>query len=333
MMKFIITIDTEADNQWTRSDTLEVKNIEYIPRFQELCDTYHFKPTYLITHEMARSEKFIKNIGVYQTEGRAEIGAHLHPWTTPPFVPLTANDMKYHPFPHEYPEEALREKLTVLTDTIEKNFGTRPLTFRAGRYGFDGKVASILSDLGYIADCSVTPLVSWKNILGNPQGKGGPDFSGMLPHPYFLDLSDCMKAGNSRLLEVPVSIFFLQGPRFNTYFHLLKTYCKDPQSLMLRGLYKLGVRPAWFRPLPGKDAEELMKVYQTARLSGLDYVEMILHSSELMPGGSKNTKTKGSIEKMYEIFHALFRFLSHEHVEGVTLAEYAASIVHHKEGQ
>ena len=325
-MKLIITIDTEADNQWARTDTIELNNIDYIPRFHELCDQYHFKPTYLITYEMATSEKFIKEIGPYQAENRAEIGAHLHPWTTPPFISLTGNDTKYHPFPHEYPEEVLREKLTVLTETIEKNFGKRPVTFRAGRYGFDGKVASILSDLGYLADCSVTPLVSWKKIMGDPQGKGGPDFSGVLPHPYFLDMSDCTKEGNSRLLEVPVSIFFLQGSLFNKGFHLLKTYLKDPQDVMLRALYKLGVKPVWFRPLPGKDVEELIQVYHLARSLHLDYIEMIFHSSELMPGGSKNTKTKESIEQLYEIFKTLFHFLYQERVESITLSEYANEV-------
>jgi hypothetical protein len=271
---------------------------------------------------MAMSEKFIKKIGPYQIEGRAEIGAHLHPWTTPPFIPLTENDAKYHPFPHEYSEEVLKEKLTILTETIEKNFGTRPLTFRAGRYGFDGKVASILSDLGYIADCSVTPLVSWRHIMGNPRGKGGPDFSGVLPHPYFLNFSNCTREGHSSLLEVPVSIFFTQGLLFNKCFHLLKIFLKDPHSVMLRGLYKLGVKPVWFRPRSGTNVRELIQVYQLAQSLKLDYVEMILHSSELMPGGSKNTKTNESIENMYKIFHTLFQYVTQEQVEGVTLAEY-----------
>jgi hypothetical protein len=197
------------------------------------------------------------------------------------------------------------------------------MTFRAGRYGFDGKVAAILSDLGYIADCSVTPLVSWKKIVGNPQGKGGPDFSGVLPHPYFLDMADCTKEGNSQLLEVPISIFFLQGPLFNKCFHLLKTYIKDPQDLMLRGLYKLGYKPVWFRPRPGSSVKELIQVYKMAQSLQIDYIEMILHSSELMPGGSKNTKTKESVEKFYEIFQGLFQFLHNENVESVTLTEYA----------
>jgi hypothetical protein len=332
-MKLIITIDTEADNQWARSDKIELQNIDYIPRFQELCDVYRFTPTYLMTYEMAASDRCIETIGPYQAEKRAEIGAHLHPWTNPPLFPLTADDYKYHPFPHEYPEEVLREKLTMLTETIEQNFGQRPVTFRAGRYGFDGTVGSILSDLGYLADCSVTPLVSWKYTMGNPQGHGGPDFSSVLSHPYFLDFHDCTRAGTSRLLEVPVTIFFLQGRLFNKCFHVLKRSINDSRSLMLRVLYKMGIKPVWFRPHPDKPLETLIQVYRTVQALEHDYVEMIFHSSELMPGGSKNIKNHEAVEQLYVLFEGLFDVLSDEKVQGVTLADYAKDVIRNVKGK
>ncbi len=315
-MKFIITIDTEADNQWKRSEHSEINNIEYIPRFQELCDQFGFKPTYLITYEMAVSERFIKQIGRYQHEGRAEIGAHLHPWSNPPLIQLTEDDVKYHPFPHEYSEDVLREKLLTLTNTIEQNFGTRPRTFRAGRYGFDGNVASILSEFGYLADCSVTPFVSWKHIMGNPQGKGGPDFSGKWPQPSRFD---------SGLLEVPVSIFFIQNKLLNRIFHHIESRFSDPHRVMLRGLYKLGIKPVWMRPNPKTTVHDLIRVYEMAHAFKLDYIEMIFHSSELMAGGSKNTTTHASIEQMYALFTSLFQFLAHKQIAGVTLTDYAKS--------
>lgn len=322
-VKLIITIDTEADNQWARSETLELRNIAYIPRFQDLCDHYGFKPTYLITYAMATSDHFIQTVGSYQQAGRAEIGAHLHPWANPPLTPLTDNDHHHHPFPHEYPEEVLREKLTILTETIEKNIGERPATFRAGRYGFDGTVASILSDLGYIADCSVTPLVSWRSRMGNPQGNGGPDFAGAPCHPYFVSMKDCTKAGYSHLLEVPVSIFFLRWPVLNRVVRGFKQVYHDPHDLLLRALYKAGQKPTWFRPLPDRSPHELIQIYRMARSLKLDYVEMMLHSSELMPGGSKNVKDEQAVEKLYTLFEALFQFLSKEQVHSVTLTEYA----------
>jgi hypothetical protein len=326
-MKLIITIDTEADNQWAHSEAIELKNIAYIPRFQDLCDTYHFKPTYLVTYEMATAEQCIRTVGVYQQQNKAEIGAHLHPWTTPPLIPLTDNDIQYHPFPYEYPPAVLTEKLRILTETIAQNFGQKPLTFRAGRYGFNGTVASILADLGYIADCSITPFVSWKHILGNPRGYGGPDFSHAPFSTYFVDLTDCTKPGNSRLLEVPVSIFFVKYPVLNRSFHRWKHLFKDPNNLLLRSCYQLGVSPVWFRPYPKSKLDDLCRVYYIARYLDIDYLEMIFHSSELMPGGSKNTKDPHAIETVYELLNGLFKFLAQQQIESVTLSEYAEHII------
>ena len=51
-MKFIITIDTEGDNQWDHGRELTVENIRFVPRFQELCNKYHVKPTYLVTSRL-----------------------------------------------------------------------------------------------------------------------------------------------------------------------------------------------------------------------------------------------------------------------------------------
>ncbi len=322
-MKLLITIDTEADNQWDRSETIEVENIRYIPQFQELCDLYGFKPTYLTSYEMAVSDEFIATVKPYQDRQRAEIGAHLHPWTTPPFRHITENDVRYHPFPHEYPKDLLTQKLTTLTELLEQNMGKRPLTFRAGRYGFDGSVAKILEELGYLADCSVTPLVSWKKSLGNPAGCGGPDFTTAPAEPYFLDYTDCNKKGQSRLLEVPVSIFFIKWPVFNRIFRMLKRIARDPRNVMLRGLYRLNYTPQWFRPRPSSRVDDLCQIYHLAQRMGIDYIEMMFHSSELMPGGSKNTKDAQAIEQLHQVFTGVFDFLQRQHVESMTLAEYA----------
>lgn len=62
MKSFIITVDTEGDNLWEYKDgdPLGVKNSEYIPRFQSLCEKYGFKPVYLTNYEMVQSEQFVK---------------------------------------------------------------------------------------------------------------------------------------------------------------------------------------------------------------------------------------------------------------------------------
>ena len=59
---FIISIDTESDNAWEKSNEIKMDNFLELPRFQKLCESYGFKPTYLVNYEMANS-LFFKEFG------------------------------------------------------------------------------------------------------------------------------------------------------------------------------------------------------------------------------------------------------------------------------
>ena len=134
-MKFLLTIDTEADNQWTHGCELTVKNIQAVPRFQDLCNKYKIKPTYLVTHEICNDDFSKEIFKEYINKGCAEIGAHLHSWTTPPFLDRAGyrfNDT-HHSFLSEFPVNLINEKVKNLTMQIEDSFGTKPLSFRSGR--------------------------------------------------------------------------------------------------------------------------------------------------------------------------------------------------------
>ena len=50
---FLITIDTEGDDLWSRPREITTRNAEFLPRFQQLCERYGFKPTWLVDYEMA----------------------------------------------------------------------------------------------------------------------------------------------------------------------------------------------------------------------------------------------------------------------------------------
>ena len=56
--------------------------------------------------------------------------------------------------------------------------------------------------------------------------------------------------------------------------------------------------------------------------SDSNYIMFMLHSSEMMPGGSPTFRTSESIEKMYLDIEEVFRFASRS-FEGSTLLEYA----------
>jgi len=89
----------------------------------------------------------------------------------------------------------------VLTDVLAEKRGTRPKSYRAGRWGFSAAHIEALLDLGYVADCSVTPLVSWADAGAKERGQ---DFREAPVRPYYVASGDAGREGASGLVELPV---------------------------------------------------------------------------------------------------------------------------------
>ena len=316
-MKFLITIDTEADNQWDHGIDLNTKNIEHVPRFQVLCNRYNIKPTYLVTTEVCENE-FAKNIfSQYSIAGQAEIGAHLHSWTTPPFVDKEGyryND-PFHAFATEMPDNLLIEKLKNLTSQIESSFGTRPVSFRSGRYGFDERVAKVLIELGYKVDSSVTPFTNWKNCKGAPSGVGGPDFMHKTNTPYTITTN------SGSILEVPVTILPTKWPLTHNPELARYLFQKVDDSFFMRAVRKLmfANQPLWLRPNKNSKIENFIRIINEAKRLKLPFIVMMFHSSELMPGGSPYWTNEKEIEILYRFLEEFFSFLQDNNIESITL--------------
>lgn len=319
-MKLIITVDTEADNQWIAGGKLTTRNVAYLPRFQELCSKYGFCPTYLTTYEMAENADFQKLIGPYIKDGVVEIGAHLHPWSNPPFIPEIDGKLKFTPYPHELPLDLFKDKMKSLTDKLESSFSTKVTSYRAGRWGFCADHIPILLKLGYIVDSSVTPLVSWKHIKGAPDGNGGPDFSIAPSEAYILAKSNVCIKGDSGLLEIPMSI------SINKKMFPSRYIIEHPKSPLVRIAKYIGYGPQWFRPLPYVSVRRMMKTYRTWQITNKKYVEMMLHSSELMPGGSPYYKDQAAIKQLYQKLEKVFNNLKEDNVTGIGLSDFARSL-------
>ena len=140
MKYFIITIDTEGENLWDYrlGEAIETKNARYIPRFQELCDLYGYKPVYLTNYEMARDDFFVEFSSTTLRENRCEIGMHLHAWNNPPHYELNNPYHNYGlPYLIEYPEQIMREKIDVLYHLLKNTFKTEIVSHRSGRWAMD----------------------------------------------------------------------------------------------------------------------------------------------------------------------------------------------------
>lgn len=285
---FIITIDTEGDNLWGWKEGTEIgtDNSKYLPRFQSLCDEFHFKPTWLTNWEMLQNQEYVEFAKKERAAGHCEIGMHLHAWNTPPFYELPRNEKSGKPYLIEYPVEIMEAKIKSITDLFLKIFDFVPVSHRAGRWAINEEYFRLLHQYGYKIDCSITPLKSWKSSMGRTPKFEGPDYTSERVDVHY----------RQGVLEVPVTVLpFKEG------------------------------KTTWLRPRKS-NLEDMLWLVEQIENSDRDYLMFMLHSSELMPGGSPTFQTEEQIEKLYSDLRILFERVAQGYV-GVTLEEYGMKVI------
>ncbi len=319
----VITLDTEPDNEWGRPQVPTTENARFVPRFHELCERFGFKITYLLTLEMAE-DSFLQGYLKPRLRNReCEVGAHLHPWNTPPLVPVTDDDFRHHPYLYEHPEELQRAKLQTLVTAIERAYEVKPISYKAGRWGLDGFHAGLLEEMGFRVDTSVCPGVNWGPSKGAPDGNGGPNFTRAPLLPYRLSREDVCKPGSLNLWEIPPTIVFYSA--LGRYLPpVRKLYWSNRRVRRLFDRQRLG--SMWLRPFPYMTVERLQRVATIAEASGAEILNLTFHSSELMPGGSPYNKTPEAIEGLYDRLESFLGWLHRRSTRGATLGEAAESL-------
>lgn len=294
-MKFIITVDTEADDQWAQRGTATLDNLGALPRFQAFMRERGVPPTYLASYETI-GHPALAELAAAHRRGEAEVGGHLHPWTTPP---LSGDDGTQR-FPLELPDEELDGKLGSLTKALTDLLGETPRSFRAGRWGADLRVLRAVARHGYRVDSSVTPGIRWASIVRDADKHHGfPDFSEQSAASYLVP--------ETELLEVPMSVL-------RTGF--IPAAGKFHQSPGILGRVARALsRPRWCRIFPHTTARDLEAVYQAARRQGLPALVFMIHSSELVVGKSPYVTSAESLERVYRTLDFFLQFLKREGVQ------------------
>lgn len=187
----ITVIHTEEEFPWDqpfdRSNT-GVSHIEHLAALEGIFDKHGVTPTYVMGYPLTDREEAVAAFRKAVDIERATLGAHLHPWVTPPYSEAVNAANSY---PGNLPAHLEQEKIRCLTDSIERAYGVRPKTYLAGRYGYGENTAGILELLGFETDLSASPPYDFSN-------DGGPDYYRSSMYPTF--------AGpNGRILRVPHS--------------------------------------------------------------------------------------------------------------------------------
>lgn len=300
---FLITIDTEADNQWDNNHPITTKNARFLPRFQELCEKYKFKPVWLTDYEMAIEPFFVDYMGDRQKAGLCEIGMHLHAWHTPPEYPLKkVNNQRDYLI--EYPENVMSKKIETMTYLLEEKFGGKPISHRSGRWTMNDTYFKLLQKYGYKVDCSVTPHLDWTRYVG-ATGCSGSDYTKELEYPHYI---------SGDVLEVPLTIrkIYCYQPDLINSIHGFFSECKK----MVLGRYQ------WLRPDNILSNMGNLKLVDKVSTEKSDYIMFMIHSSELMPGGSPIFQTNESVEILYSMIEEIFIKVSELGYVGKTLRQY-----------
>lgn len=323
-IKFLITIDTEGDNAWAKNGSEEhTENAKCLPRFQELCNRFKYKPTYLVSYEMSKDNYFIKFAKDILNEKGCEIGLHPHPWNQPPYFKLTTNDLQNHPYMIEYPEKIIREKIKILSNSLEDSLGIKMYSHRAGRWLFNEIYANILSEFGYLVDCSVTPYVKWPQphrVTEDSIKVPFPDYSNFPSEPYYMDCKDISKSGKSHFLQLPMTIISKYGKIKSAMYN--KVQNKNFRRAF-RGI--LGQPVLWFRPTRDNLNEMLHMVKIKVKQRSSSYIMFMLHSSEFMAGGNPQFRNEKEINTLYQNLEIIFEHLATNNVQGATCYEFYQS--------
>jgi len=309
---FLLTIDTEEDSAWDgrfpRHSDCTVENIRYLPAFHEFCEKQGLKPTYLIDYPVATFRNSVHIIKELYQLGNCEIGAHLHPWCNPPYKEVQSLRNSYV---NNLPRELQHQKLSLLTQAIVENLGINPSSYRAGRYGFDTSSIPVLEDLCYQVDTSVVPF----RINQYPDE---PSFGFVNLNPYYLDHMNVCQTGNSKILEIPITVEF---PVYTPLWIKLG-YHRFPSIGIRRFLRMLfGIELVWLRPSYA-NVSQMIQLSEYLIQRGIRFLNMMFHSSELMPGGSPYNKSEEDVRLFLERIQKLIVELKNKYpLKFITLKE------------
>ena len=169
-----------------------VDNVRELRRLEFITSEFGFPLTLLATYRVAVSPPCQETLLYFRDRFRAEIGAHLHHWSTPPFEVLPYCE----PIRSDLlPRPLLEAKFETLLASLRDKLGVVPRAFRMGRFDIGEMVFKLLPKFGLSVDSSIVPL---RRI------SGGPDHF-LAPADPFRRLSDPSRPGNS-ILEVPLTI-------------------------------------------------------------------------------------------------------------------------------
>lgn len=280
-----ISLDVEEEGLFGgkyRRSNVSVTNVPLIRKLEPIFSEFGLPLTLFCAHPVFMDKDALDAILWAREFCGAEIGLHLHHWSSPPLSPRADENLPPERT-HTLPRELLAEKLRILAKTCETATGERPESFRMGRWDLKSSLFPLLTEIGIKTDCSVSPLRIFK---------GGPDHFFAPSDPYWVELR-----GGEKILEVPVT----QLPLFASLPRVWRNICRANVELADKFHFfgALSCNPLWHAAPVMRLAARLL----AAR--GGKVISFFWHSSELLPGASPHTRSAADREKLLK---KIFKF-------------------------
>jgi hypothetical protein len=304
-MKLVISIDVEEEGLFSGAYPRTppgVTNVAALSRLDFIPREFGFPLSLLVSYQVALDPGACRVLAHWQEHHGAEIGAHLHPWNTPPFADLP------HPEPISaelMPQTLLRDKFASLVGQVRRSLGVAPRSFRMGRFDWGPEVMALLPESGLKVDSSIVPLTEKSRL---PEDFLAPT------DPFFLPGSDQAPVLEAPLTLVPV---FPGTPRA---WYGLSRALPHPWSRRVRNWFRYvgaaGIQPAWF-PLVSMQ----LAAWLHHRRGG-QVLTMFFHSSELQPGASRFFPTEEAVNLLVVKIRLFLNWLARTwNLEGATFSD------------
>ncbi len=286
----IVSIDTEVDKdpEWRVSAPVSFRSVvEGVPRvFTPLFAEFGVRPTYLLSPEVIDDAACRHALDDAAARG-AELGVHLHPEFIEPELSRVASTMaglRADGVLSQYTPDVERAKLREASAEFTRHFGSRPRSFRAGRFGLSPHTLRFLAEEGYTVDSSVTPGVRW-------------DYAeGVFDYRAEHRTATVVSTEGGPIVEAPVTI--LPGSLIGGALSRSPLAAVGAKLLGRRG------RMVWLRP-SFSSAEDMIWLADRVTTGPL---VMMLHSMEIIPGASPYARTRRDADVIVE---RMRRFFAH----------------------
>lgn len=307
-VRFSVSVDTEEEFDWDEKFSRhehDVRAATALVEGQRFFESAGVCPIYYVDLPIAQSASAVAAIGAGVDAGTAEVGVHLHPWVTPPFVERVN---RHNSYVGNLDAEIEQLKIRSITAAVESAFGVRPQAYRAGRYGIGPNSYAILVGEGYKCDSSVRPLFDYS-------ADGGPDFTNAINQPYWTD-------AERRLLELPLSTYFVgwAGRLRKTLFKASATN-NFVRSLISR--LDMSTRVALTpegTPLP-----YAIRMIDVALDEGVRVLNMSFHSPSLAVGHTPYVQSDADLRAFYGWFDGVFNHCAKRGVNPASMAQILAA--------